>query len=94
MTVEMGKVNEKINHIEELMTSFIAQIAAKSLQPPSQQIEVLLVTFLLQMISTHYIKKTTSELEVTLSYKTHVHMLSDRGGSDGPKLTFFGSSSR
>ena len=45
MTVEMGKVNEKINHIEELMTSFIAQIAAKSLQPPSQQIEVLLVTF-------------------------------------------------
>ena len=31
MTVEMGKVNEKINHIEELMTNFIAQIAAKSL---------------------------------------------------------------
>ena len=55
MTVEMGKVNEKINHIEELMTSFIAQIAAKSLQPPSQQIEVLLVTFSLQMISIHII---------------------------------------
>ena len=83
MTVEMGKVNEKINHIEELMTNFIAQIAAKSLQPPSQQIEVLLVTFLLQMISTHYIKKTTSELEVALSYKTLIHMLSNRGGSDG-----------
>ena len=69
MTVEMGKVNEKINHIEELMTSFIAQIAAKSLQPPSQQIEVLLVTFLLQMISTHYIKnsaRNANAVQVTL----------------------------
>ena len=74
MTVEMGKVNEKINHIEELMTSFIAQIAAKSLQPPSQQIEVLLVTFLLQMISTHYIKKTTSELE-SISVWSRIHVL-------------------
>ena len=40
MNVEMKKVNEKINHIEELMTNFIAQLAAKGLQPPSENLEV------------------------------------------------------
>ena len=42
MNVEMKKVNEKINHIEELMTNFIAQLAAKGLQPPSENLEVSL----------------------------------------------------
>ena len=40
MNVEMKKVNEKINHIEELMTNFISQLAAKGLQPPADNLEV------------------------------------------------------
>ena len=41
MNIEMKKVNEKINHIEELMTTFISQLAAKGLQTPSENIEVI-----------------------------------------------------
>ena len=40
MNVEMKKVNEKINHIEELMTNFISQLAAKGLQTPAENLEV------------------------------------------------------
>ena len=40
MNVEMGKVNEKINRIEELMTNFISQLADKGLQTPADNLEV------------------------------------------------------
>ena len=40
MNIEMGKVNEKINRIEELMTNFISQLADKGLQPPADNLEV------------------------------------------------------
>ena len=56
MNIEMKKVNEKINHIEELMTTFISQLAAKGLQTPSEHIEVI-----------HFNSKNRSDDALTLA---------------------------
>ena len=47
MNIEMGKVNEKINRIEELMTNFIDQLANKGLQPLADNLEVRFLTFVM-----------------------------------------------
>jgi hypothetical protein len=36
MNTEMRKVNDKINHLDEIMTNFIAQLSTKSLQVPEE----------------------------------------------------------